>query len=56
MLTNLPSESSSRLRVMAKFVEGNYEKVDKLLELRELARKRLVATEAEVNEDKKVCL
>lgn len=40
---------------MAKFVEGDYEKVDKLLEHREAARKRLVATDAEVNEDRKVC-
>ncbi|KAH9482695.1 Beta-catenin-like protein 1 [Psilocybe cubensis] len=52
LLTNLPSDSASRIRVMAKFVEGNYEKVEKLLELREGARKRLLVTDAELEKEK----
>ena len=35
LLTSLASESPSRLRLLAKFVEGDYEKVDRLIELRE---------------------
>lgn len=52
LLTNLPSDSPSRIRVLAKFVEGEYEKVDKLVELRDAARKRLKATELQLDKEK----
>ncbi|KAF8913939.1 Catenin-beta-like protein [Gymnopilus junonius] len=52
LLTNLQPESTSRIRVLAKFVEGDYEKIDKLLEIRDAARKRLTNTDAEIEEDK----
>ena len=56
LLSNLPSESPSRIRLLAKFVEEDYEKVDKLIELRDIARKRLNLTEAEVEADRQVFL
>ena len=56
LLSNLPSESPSRIRLLAKFVEADYEKVDKLIELRDIARKRLNLTEAEVEADRQVFL
>lgn len=54
LLSNLPSESPSRIRLLAKFVEEDYEKVDKLIELRDGAQKRLNLTEAEVEADRQV--
>lgn len=54
LFTNLASESPARIRLLAKFVENNYEKVDKLLEIRENAQNRLGAVEADIEEEKKV--
>jgi beta-catenin-like protein 1 len=54
LFTNLPSESPARIRLLAKFVENNYEKVDKLLEIRESAQKRLTDTETDIEQEKKV--
>ena len=54
LLSNLPSESPSRIRLLTKFVEEDYEKVDKLIELRDGAQKRLKLTEAEVEADRQV--
>lgn len=54
LFTNLPSESPARIRLLAKFVENNYEKIDKLLEIRESAQKRLTDTEADIENEKKV--
>ena len=54
LFTNLSSESPARIRLLAKFVENNYEKVDKLLEIRESAQKRLADTEADIKQEKKV--
>ena len=56
LLSNLPSESPNRIRLLAKFVEEDYEKVDKLIELRDAARTRLNLTEAEVEADRQVFL
>jgi beta-catenin-like protein 1 len=56
LFTNLPSDSPARIRVLAKFVEGNYEKVDKLLEIREGAQARLKVVEKEIEAEKKVNL
>jgi beta-catenin-like protein 1 len=55
LFSNIESESTSRLRLLAKFVEANYEKVDKLLEIRDSAKARLASTEAEIEKEKKVC-
>ena len=54
LFTNLPSESPARIRLLAKFVENNYEKIDKLLEIRESAQRRLEDTEADIEREKKV--
>ncbi|KAG6332958.1 hypothetical protein ID866_6132 [Astraeus odoratus] len=56
LFTNLPSDSSDRIRLLAKFVENNYEKVDKLLEMREHASNRLKAVDAEIEAEKKELL
>ena len=56
LLTNLASDSTHRIRLLTKFVEGNYEKVDKLLEIREGARKRLRNIEEELELEKQVRL
>lgn len=52
LLTNLASDSTHRIRLLAKFVEGDYEKVDKLIEVRDGARKRLRNTEKELEQEK----
>lgn len=54
LFTNLASESQSRLRLLAKFIEGEYEKVDRLLELREEAEGRLTVVEREIEQEKQV--
>ncbi|CAK9784487.1 DUF1716-domain-containing protein [Cutaneotrichosporon oleaginosum] len=41
LFSNLASDSPARLRLVAKFVEEDYEKVDRLLELREQASAKL---------------
>ncbi|KAI5124831.1 hypothetical protein M0805_005461 [Coniferiporia weirii] len=48
LFTNLPSESPPRMRLLAKFVERTYEKVDRLLDLREGAAARLAAVGREI--------
>jgi beta-catenin-like protein 1 len=53
-LTNLPADSNSRLRLLAKFVDSDYEKIDKLIEIREAARKRLKDTDLRLQQEKKV--
>lgn len=55
LLTNLPADSNSRLRLLAKFVDSEYEKVDKLIEIREAARKRLKDTDFRLQQEKQVC-
>jgi len=53
LLSNIASDSTSRIRFLAKFVEGDYEKVDKLLEMRDNARTRLKATDVAIEAEKK---
>ncbi|KAF7352752.1 DUF1716 domain-containing protein [Mycena venus] len=53
LFSNIPSESPARIRLLAKFVEGTYEKVDKLLEIRDNATSRLKAVDAEIEAEKK---
>ncbi|CAA7259804.1 unnamed protein product [Cyclocybe aegerita] len=52
LFTNLPSDTTSRIRLLAKFVEGDYAKIDKLLEIRDAATKRLQLTEIEIQKSK----
>lgn len=52
LFSNIASDSPGRIRLLAKFVENNYEKVDKLLEIRDSARNRLKVTESEIEGEK----
>lgn len=52
LFTNLPSDSSPRMRLLAKFVENTYEKVDRLLDLREGAVNRLAVIDKEIEQEK----
>ena len=54
LFTNLSSESPARIRLLAKFMENNYEKVDKMLEIRESAQRRLVDTDADIERENQV--
>ncbi|KAI0081766.1 DUF1716-domain-containing protein [Panus rudis PR-1116 ss-1] len=56
LFTNLASDSPARIRLLAKFVENNYEKVDKLLEIRDAASGRLKETDADIEKEKKQML
>ena len=54
LFSNLASDSPARIRLLAKFVENNYEKVDKLLEIRDAAQGRLSEVENDIVAEKKV--
>ena len=56
LLSNLASDSTDRTRLLAKFVESTYAKVDKLLEIRENTLGRLRSIDAEIEAEKKVRL
>ncbi|KAI0638180.1 DUF1716-domain-containing protein [Trametes polyzona] len=53
LLSNLASDSPARIRLLAKFVENNYEKPEKLLEIRDAAQGRLKVTDKEIADEKK---
>ncbi|KAJ3484557.1 hypothetical protein NLI96_g5564 [Meripilus lineatus] len=53
LFSNLASESPARIRLLAKFVENNYEKSDKLLEIRDAAQTRLKTVDKEIEDEKK---
>lgn len=54
LFSNLASDSSPRIRLLAKFVENDYEKVERLLDIREGAETRLKVVDAEIEVEKKV--
>ncbi|KAJ7700142.1 Catenin-beta-like protein [Mycena rosella] len=56
LFSNIPSESPARTRLLTKFVEGNYEKVDKLLEIRDNATNRLKLADSEIEAEKKALI
>ncbi|KAI0005002.1 Catenin-beta-like protein [Russula compacta] len=56
LFTNLPSDSPARIRLLAKFVESNYEKTDKLLDIRTSAQARLTVTDREIDAEKEEML
>ncbi|KAF9009026.1 Catenin-beta-like protein [Cyathus striatus] len=51
LFSNLSSDSPARIRLLAKFVEANFEKVDKLLDIRESARLRLKTTDIQIKSE-----
>ena len=52
LFTNLPSDSTPRMRLLAKFVENSYEKVDRLLDIRDGAVTRLAAVDRAIEAEK----
>ena len=56
LFTNLPSDSPARIRLLAKFVENNYEKADKLLDIRTSAQTRLTVVDREIDAEKEALL
>ena len=56
LFTNLPSDSPLRIRLLAKFVESNYEKTDKLLDIRLSAQVRLKSVDKEIDAEKQALL
>ncbi|RXK40687.1 beta-catenin-like protein 1 [Tremella mesenterica] len=54
LFTHLASDSPQRIRLVAKFVESEYEKVERLLEMREAAESRLRVVNREIEREKKV--
>ena len=53
LFTNLASETKPRIRLIAKFIENSYEKVERLLEMREGAEGRLRAADADIAREKR---
>ena len=56
LFTNLPSDSPARIRLLAKFVDNNYEKTDKLLDIRTSAQTRLIVVDREIDAEKEALL
>ena len=54
LFTNLASDTPPRIRLIAKFVENEYEKVERLLEMREAAEARLRPVDRELATEKQV--
>jgi beta-catenin-like protein 1 len=52
LFNNLKSDSIERIRLVSKFVEKDYEKVDRLLEMRSSLKARLKPIEEEMQEQK----
>ncbi|KIY49252.1 DUF1716-domain-containing protein [Fistulina hepatica ATCC 64428] len=52
LFSNLESDSAPRIRVLTKFVEKDFEKVDRLLDVRESAGSRLEVTVKEIAKEK----
>lgn len=53
MLRLLPADSAERIRTLAKFVEKDYEKTEKLVKLRRDFSTRMAAVDARIDEEKK---
>ncbi|KAL0574666.1 hypothetical protein V5O48_007282 [Marasmius crinis-equi] len=53
LFSNIASDTPERIRLLAKFVENSYEKVDRLLEIRDNAKTRLRAADKSIEEQKK---
>ena len=54
LLKNFPRESEARMRFISKFIENDYEKVDRLLEMRESYEAKVENVNREIEEDKEV--
>ena len=54
LFTNLESDTPPRIRLLAKFVENEYEKVERLLEMREAAEGKLRSVDRDIATERKV--
>lgn len=54
LFTNLESDTPARIRLIAKFVENDYEKVERLLEMREIAEARLRPVDKDIAMERRV--
>jgi beta-catenin-like protein 1 len=54
LLKNLPRDSEARLRFINKFIENDYEKMDRLLEMREIYETKAESVSREIEEEKEV--
>lgn len=54
LLKNLPHDSEARMRLINKFIETNYEKVDRLLEIRESYEAKVENVNKEIEGEKEV--
>jgi beta-catenin-like protein 1 len=52
MLRHLPGGSAARIRMLAKFMEKDYEKIEKLVKVRKQYAARLLPVEREIEEEK----
>ncbi|KAJ9645477.1 hypothetical protein H2204_001057 [Knufia peltigerae] len=52
LLRYLPGGTAERIRTLAKFVENNYEKTHKLVELRKEYKTRLIKTDAQIQRER----
>ena len=52
----IPQDSEHRLRLVAKFIENDYEKVDRLLEMRENYEAKVSIVDREIKARKQVCI
>jgi beta-catenin-like protein 1 len=52
LLQHLPADSAGRIRTLAKFVEKDYEKTKRILELRQEYASRLKVVDAEIDEQR----
>lgn len=56
LFTNLESDTPPRIRLLAKFVENDYEKVERLLEMREAAEGKLRSVDRDITSERQVRL
>ncbi len=52
LLRSLPADAAGRIRTLAKFVEKNYEKVDKIIKLRREYASRVSAVDQEIKQER----
>lgn len=53
LLGQLPGDSAARIRVLAKFVDGDYDKVEKLMKIRQEYRCRLRPVDQQISAERK---
>lgn len=52
MLRSLPGDSAPRIRLLAKFVEKDYEKIDRLIQIRREYASKVSVVEGDISQEK----